>query len=101
MSSVSGTKIHKGIVLSPNSRVTRRAQIIAVKGVTLLTPKSVNDTLNTKFNAAWETPSQPRKRCDDDDENGDKKWLGARSGLGTRSARDWLGLMPSIKINHR
>ena len=69
----------KGIVLSPNSRVTGRAQIIAVKGMTLLTPKSVNDTLNTKFNAAWETPSQPKKRCDDD-ENGDKKWLGARSG---------------------
>ena len=49
----------KGIVLSPNSRVTGQAQIITVKGVLLLTPKSVNKMMNTKVQHYWETPSQP------------------------------------------
>ena len=58
MSSVSGTKIHKGIVLSPNSRVTGRAQIIAVKGDMLLTPKSERNDEH-QVQRCWETPSQP------------------------------------------
>ena len=34
----------------------------------LLTPKSVNDMLNTKVQRYWETPSQPSGSCGSEDE---------------------------------
>jgi hypothetical protein len=34
----------------------------------LLTPKSVNDMLNTKVQRYWETPSQPGGSCGGEDE---------------------------------
>ena len=75
----------KGIVLSPNSRVTGWAQIIMVKGVSLLMPKSVNDTLNTKVQCCGRHQVNPvgsldegEKWCEDD-EDGGKKWWEARS----------------------
>ena len=60
---LSSVRHPKGIVLSPDSRVTGWAQIITVKGVSLLTPKLVNKTMNTKVQHYWETPSQPCGRC--------------------------------------
>jgi hypothetical protein len=50
LSSDSGTKIPRRVLPLALSRVTGRAQTIAVKGQgkMSLTPKSVNDTLNTK-----------------------------------------------------
>ena len=76
----------KGIVLSPNSRVTGWAQIIMVKGVSLLMPKSVNDTLNTKVQCCGRHQFNPvgslnegEKWCEDDKDGG-KKWWEARSG---------------------
>jgi len=50
----------EGIVLS---RVTGRAERIAPS--TLLTPKSVNDALNSKVQRCWVTPSQPSEAYDD------------------------------------
>ena len=76
----------KGIVLSPNSRVTGWAQIIMVKGVSLLMPKSVNNMLNTKVQCCGRHQVNPvgglnkgEKWCEDNKDGG-KKWWEARSG---------------------
>ena len=77
-------RYQKGIVLSPNLRVTGWAQIIMVKGVLLLMPKSVNNTLNTKVQCCGRHQVNPagslnegEKWCEDNKVGG--KWLVARS----------------------
>ena len=76
----------KGIVLSPDLRVTGRAQCIAVKGMSLLTPKSVNEMMNTKVQRCWETPSQPSRQS---------QWRWKRWGWGQEVVGGKKWLMPS------
>ena len=47
----------EGIALSPKGY--RSSTKDCVQGNMLLTPKSVNDTMNTKVQCCWVTPSQP------------------------------------------
>ena len=54
------THLRDGTIdVCPNSRVRSSTKNRRL-GRTLLTPKSVNDKLNTKIQRCWETPSQPK-----------------------------------------
>ena len=97
----------KDIVLSPNSRVTGQAQIIMVKGVLLLMPKSVNDTLNTKVQHCKRHQVNPvgglneGEKWYEDNEDGGKKWWEARSGWRQEVAGGKKQLMPSNRNFHK
>ena len=75
--------------------VTGWAQIITVKGVLLLTPKSVNEMMNTKAQCYWETPSQPcgRWRWESNGEGRKQEWNSGNFPLTNQHSR-WLVKVP-------
>ena len=69
MCSVRGTKIPRRVLSLAQIQGLQVENESARSGKTLLTPKSVNDTMNTKVQRCWVTPSQPSEAYVDGDED--------------------------------